>query len=212
MIRPHSKLTVAPTAEPVTLDELQAHVLGYNSADNPELARHIRTARALFERHTGVSLVEQTWQTAFVAFPADGLIPLPKAPVRSITSVQYYDTTGSIQTVSASNYRYDDHGNIAVISPAINESWPASELGRTDAVIVTYVTGVYTVQGSPGDQVDESTDPATHFIDRYLLAQQAIKMLVTHLYENRGIVAPVALHDTPMGFQMIVDECRLEYF
>jgi len=212
MIRPYNKLTVAPTAEPVTLNELQAHVLGYNSADNPELARHIRTARALFERYTGVSLIQQTWQTALTGFPADGLIVLPKAPVRSITTVQYYDTAGAIQTVTASEYRYDDHGNNAVLQPAITKSWPETESGRTDAVIITYITGVYTVQGSPGDQVDEDTEPEVHFIDRYLPAQQAIKMLVVHLYENRGLVAPVALTETPMGFQMIVDECRLEFF
>lgn len=203
---------VAPTAEPVSLADLQAHVVGYNSVDNPILATMIRTARVMFERHTGISLIQQTWQAAFVAFPVGGLITLPRAPVRSITTVQHYDPAGDIKTVNASLYRYDDHGNTAVISPAFGKSWPATEQRRTDAVIVTYITGVYTVTGSPGDQVDETTDPEVHFVDRYILAQQAIKMLVTHLYENRAIVAPVNLIETPMGFQVIVDECRLEFF
>ena len=205
------KRTVEPTVEPVTLAELQEHVLGNNSADDDYLERLVKTARGLFEQETGMALIEQTWQLIMPCFPASGLIKLKRSPVRSITSIDYYDTAGDAQTVLAANYRYADHGAISRITEAYGKSWPSVEAGRPDAVTVTFISGVYTTGASP-EAVDTATLPQTHFENKYLYAQQAIKILVNHLYENRGVVAPIELHQMPMSYRTLVNACRVSFF
>lgn len=202
------KRTVEPTIEPVTLTELQNHVLGYNSSDTTYLTELIQIARSRFEQDTGLALLQQTWEMVFPSFPE--VISIHKAPVRSITSITYYDGAGDSQTVTSSDYRYADHGLVTRITPAIGASWPSVESGRPDAAKVTFVAGVYAIiSGSPDDSVDTSTSPQTNYIGRYMMAQQAIKILCSHLYENRSIVAPVQLHEAPMAYQAMVNACRV---
>lgn len=194
------KLTTPPTTEPVTLAELQAHVLGYNANDSAYLTTLIGVARKAFENMTGLHLQAQTWTLTLPQFPR-GAIQINKAPVRSISTVKYYDGANTQQTLASSRYLTDFGEYRSLVSEAPTYSWP-STITRPDAVEVTFLTGIY----------DASSPPvASYHADRYALAKQAIMILCDHLYRNRGLVAPVALHETPMAFQMIVNQCRVNW-
>ncbi len=208
MIKGDLKLKTAPLVEPVRLNELELHLRDSVEEDKDLLKSLISTSRALFERFTGMALIEQTWEIAFPGFGAT--LPLRRAPVRSVTSVKYYDSAGTLQTLAPDQYRLNDHSRIPTLTPAYGVSWPSTELDRPDAVIVEFVAGVYTTQNN--DTIDKETDPQVHYVDKFLMGQQAIKVLAQHLHENPEMVKPVQLIETPMHFQMMVDICRIEYF
>lgn len=64
-------------------------------------------------------------------------------PIASITSVQYYDANGTLQTVSASDYWFDRYARRSRPDIVFKDSfgWPVLEAGRPSAVQVTFVAG-----------------------------------------------------------------------
>jgi hypothetical protein len=172
----------------------------------------IKVARELFEKHTGISLVEQTWQLLLPGFPA--VIQLPKPPFRSITAITYCDTNGAEQTLAATNYRVSLSG---ILTEAFGKNYPATELNNPAAVSIKFKAGVYTASGSPLalDTASGSNSPSNGNPDimtgKFTIAQQAIKIMVAHLYENRTAVAPVQLSECPMSYQAMVNSCRVEW-
>lgn len=204
----HYKRTVEPTVEPVTLAELQAHALGYNSADSAYMTRLIKIARELFEEYTGLALLEQTWTLTLEYFP--DRIKLKKPPLRSVTSIAYFDPNGDAQTVTSSIYRTKAHETFSYIEEDTDQSWPATQV-RHDAITITFKAGIYASDnGSPTEAVD--TDSGLYGqVRKFELAQQAIMILCDHLYRNRAPVAPVMLYDTPLSFRSLVQACRVEW-
>jgi len=204
--------SVGPVIEPVTLAELQEHVIG-PSTDASLLTSLIKVARELFELHTGIAIIEQTWVLSLPRFARE--IRLPRPPLRSISSIQYYDTSAALQTLSTAVYRVSAHG---VLMEAASQTYPATETERPDAVQVTFTAGIYTNTGASPDAVDTAVGGGSpdngnpnHMTAKYPLAQQAIKIMAVHLYENRGIVAPVQLTECPMSYQAIVNACRVQW-
>ena len=96
-------VTVAATAEPVSLVEAKRHVHAEDFADeDPQLGMLIASARAHVEKYCNVRLATQT-----VTIKCDGfcdMARLPIAPVQSVTSITYIDTAGAPQTLSTDVY------------------------------------------------------------------------------------------------------------
>jgi hypothetical protein len=177
-------LVTAPTIEPVTLADAKLHLRVDNSAEDSLLNSLIVAARTYVESFTNRALLQQTWAYAMDDFNniplrrpgmqlthGDAYYPpihLPRSPVQSVTSVTYIDTTGTRVTLAPSQYLLDTSnpfdGNV---SPAFGISWPQTRI-QPGSVVITYVAGF----------ADVSSIPAT-FI-------QAMKLLLTHWYENRG--------------------------
>ena len=68
-------------------------------------------------------------------FPID----LPKPPVQSIVSVQYWDYNNVLQTVDPAIYNFEV-GIPARIAPLFGKVWPIAQ-PRPGSVIITYVVG-----------------------------------------------------------------------
>jgi hypothetical protein len=79
------------------------------------------------------------------------VIELPRPPLVSIESVNYYDLNNTLQTVDPADYLVSS-GNMPATLQPINNAWPDTYL-REDAVQITFVCG-YEGSGSPPDLTD----------------------------------------------------------
>jgi len=168
-------LHTAPAAEPVTLEQAKKQVeLPQSVAVHDEHLRAIITAaREFVERYTNRQLVTATWNLHLDRFPCGGdPILIPYAPLQSVTSITYLDSTGAPQTWSSAEYRVSTSREPGIVVPASGHSYPTvrSEL---DAVTVRFVAGY----GEPAEVP--------------VAIKQAMLLLITHWFENRGAVGSV---------------------
>lgn len=195
------KPILAPTVEPVTIQEVYNHT----SADDDHadyLTPLIARARKRFEQRTGRLLVQQTWQLALPKF-AD-VIELPYSPLQSINSIKYLNNQGQLVTLDSADYRVVDHGIKAVITPKLGGSWPTPGYKVADAVQIECVFGHATVANDAIVQ-NSIIDP-----DKFELAKQAILILIADWFRNREDSAAVQLHSVPNAFKAICDELSVE--
>lgn len=134
--------TVEPTVEPVTLAEVKLHIrqdATVGSLEDAMLTRWIKGARERAEHLTQRALCPQTWQATFDAFPP--AIELPWSPIQSVNFVKYLDQTGTLQTLSPSDYKVDIQGRrTGYIVPAYGLAWPAT-YPEINSVSVEWVAG-----------------------------------------------------------------------
>lgn len=150
-------LVSGPATEPVSLSEAK-NFLRIDSditQDDALLTMLIAAARRYAESYLGRSLITQTWKQVSDAFPGNQqtlVMPgvpyswpshallLGRSPVQSITSVQYLDMGGTLQTMSSSDYAVDLVSEPTRITPVFGKIWPVT-LPQIGAVSVTYVAG-----------------------------------------------------------------------
>jgi len=133
--------TVEPSESAISLQDARDQLRVTQPQGNARIQRYIDAAVAAAEDHLGRGLVTQTWQLTLPYF-AD-IIWLPMAaPLQSVTTVKYYDTNGTLQTLATSNYVVDTGSRPGRVLRAANQSWPGLQSGRVAGrVIVTYVVG-----------------------------------------------------------------------
>ena len=159
-----------PAEEPVTLTEAKAHLRVTASDDDTYITALVKVARQMAETYLKRSICTQTLDYSLDSFPAE--IDLPRPPARSITSITYTDEDGNSQSLSSAVYQTDLSGSVLhSIKTAVDQSWPSTQSGAYNAVVVRYVAG-YAV---PTDSPDLIPSPI----------KQAILLTVGELYENR---------------------------
>lgn len=161
------RLVTPPTVEPLSLAEAKEHLRIEHSVDDGFINTLIIAAREYTEKVLWRALINQTWEIVLCAFPVFDYITLPKGPLQSVTSVQYLDVNGTLQTLSASVYEVDTKSKYGRVLLKYQQSWP-SYLSRWNAVTVTYVVGF----GADADNV-----PVT--------IKHALKLLISQMYEHR---------------------------
>ena len=189
--------TVAPTVELLMLDEAKAHLrIEASDTDEDDLVTAlIQAATDWLDGHSGLlgrALLSQTWKIRYdYAFPA-WRIPIPLTPLLSITSVQYIDSTGALQTLSPTTYDVLD-GPAAALQPAYGLAWP-SPRSQTRAVTITFVAGYgVTAAAVPAPIV------------------QAAKLLLGHLYAHREAVVGVDNRDSSAALPIGVADLIAPY-
>ena len=183
------RLVTGPTIEPVSLAEIRAHCRVDESADDGLLAGYILAARAYLEATTGLSLVSQTWEMTLEEWPDEDCIELPRQPVQSITSIQYYDTANTLQTLGAGVYEIDVNRFPAEIELTEGSTWPAT-YDRQAAILVRFVAGYGSAPGSIPEPI-----------------RQAILLMVGHFYANREQVvlgAGLTATQLPLGVDALI--------
>ena len=165
---PNWTRTVAPTSVVLTLAEIKAQAKRTDDDENGLLAAYGRTADETAEEYLGYGLLTQTNKLTGVDWPER--IWLPRARVlQSVTSVEYYDESGTLQTLASSQYIADDTTSPASIVRAVNAVWPQLQAGREAwRWRVTYVLGWSSAASVP---------------ERI---KQGLRMFVTHLDEDRS--------------------------
>lgn len=163
--------TVAPEQLPVTVAfaKLHSRSLVDLADEDPLFDSYIRAATGLAEEYVGRGLFTQTYTLVQDDFCDEMVLPMA-APLQSVTSVQYYDGSGALQTVSPSYYRVDTDSEPGRVVIAPTQTWPVVQGRRGQCVVITYVVGWETVESIPE------------------AIKVGILMLAAHLWENRGAV------------------------
>lgn len=181
--------TVAPASEPVTADDLRAHLRETSSGlGDTEANGLIAEARELIEEDTGLALITQTWLLVLDRWPAapepwwDGVrqmaitelsqpcrvVELPRYPLQSVSGVSVYDAAGSATAVAVADVFdvdvYQKPGRLALKQ---GQTWPIA-LRDTNGVQITYVAGY----GASGASVPAALKRAVLTVAAYLYAHR----------------------------------------
>lgn len=158
------------TVDPVTLTEAKAHLRVDGVSEDTYITDLISAASQRVEEMQGKIFRQATMTMTLDMWPRSSMMPLPRYPVDSVTSITYLEEGESSATTYAStNYQLDT----ASVPPRImlkkNKTWPTDSLEAGAAITVTFVAGYA-----------DGTVPET--------AKHAIKLLVGHWYANRESV------------------------
>jgi uncharacterized phiE125 gp8 family phage protein len=182
------KLITPASSTPITLAQAKAHLRLIDTSEDTLLADYINSATDYVQEDTGRQLVTATWRLTADRFPASAYtwregVPittelltdvsfyLERCPVQSITSIKYYDQTGTQQTMSASDYVLDNTSEPARVFPALNKMWPFAQ-PLPASVQIDFVAGYGTAESG--------------LIPPRLLS--AVRLALGNIYENRESV------------------------
>jgi uncharacterized phiE125 gp8 family phage protein len=140
--------TVAPTFEPVTLEEAKLHVRVTDSSDDEKISNAIQFARELVEHDTSSVICSSTWTYKLDDWPTSNAIEIPLRNVQSVSSITYLDTAGATQTWGASNYTLDTGRVTPAVFLAYLAEWPTIR-PIENAVTITMVAGYATAATIP---------------------------------------------------------------
>ena len=139
-------LVTKPQGEPLTLAQAKHQVQQATNVDDNLLSEIIIPAvRERGELATQRAFLRQTWQLLLDGFPASAFIDLPKPPLISVSSVQYYDTGGTLRTLTVTT----DYLVQAPAGPRCRRGrlalplgvvWPTA-LEQMGSVIIEFVCG-----------------------------------------------------------------------
>lgn len=200
-------ISVPPAFEPVPREEMKTHLRVDHNAEDGYIDSINRAAREWVETLCGLALLTQTLIHTQARFPTAADLPewainegrgasldirLTRAPVQSITSVQYLDDDDVAQTVSAATYRLAAERPARIV-PKVGATWPQVS-PRPAAVIITYVAGYSSAEVVP--------EPI----------KQAIKLMAGHLYENReASISGTIITQLPRGIMDLLAPHRVSY-
>jgi uncharacterized phiE125 gp8 family phage protein len=170
-VRLKPEVVTKPTAEPVTLSEVkkQLEIASSDTSHDTHLTALIGAAREQWEHDTDSATCFATYRIRLAQW-TDG-IELPKSPIHSITSIQYYDGANTLQAYPANQYQL----HVDAVRLAYLQVLPGT-VARWDAWTITYKVGY---------SEDGSKVPA--------IAKNAMLMLVAHYFENRDMLMAEAM-------------------
>lgn len=182
------KLVTAPSSEPITLEEAKAYLRVDDSTEDTLISALITAARRKFENDTLHYLLPQTWELYLNRDEISSEpISINKSDITAISSVKYYDSSNTQQTLSTSDYQTAISGKPSCIQiitmPTIYD--------RLEAMVIRFTLGYTNAAAVPED------------------IKLAIKLLLATWYENRQtVVTGTQVNDIPMTYQFIMETYR----
>jgi len=186
-------LVTPPTEEPVTLTEIKDHLHISSTAEDSILTLYAQMAREAVENECWRALLPQTWTLYLDAWPAGGVIELPRPPLRSVTHIKYTDDAGAVHTFAASNYRVDTASEPGRVVLAPDASWPSDALDSANAIAVTFVAGYADASDVPG------------------MAKAAILLQAGEIYANREAVIVGSTPQVAPAVQRVINLLRVRW-
>lgn len=178
--------------EPVSRDEAKAHLRVTATDEHDLIDALIVAARQQAEEFTGRAFITQTWKLELDAWPDSGVIELPRSPISSLSSVKYYNTSGTLTTlVDGTDYQKDITSEPARITTEPDKTWPSLETGRLNAIEIIFVAGYGAA----------STVPQS--------IKQAILLTIGAWYEHREELTDLPLRRLPFGARALLWQKRL---
>lgn len=162
------KVIASPVNFPISLQDVKRNIGITIDDDSQDLSifESIKSLTNWTEEYLNRSLITRTLSLDFDELECD--LVLAKEPIQSITSITYYDTANTQQTVPAEYYSLDTSSAVASIYLNYGYSWPSS-LEYRNSVTVTYVSGY----GDNGSDIPESIRKAMLIIMDNWLRYQA---------------------------------------
>jgi uncharacterized phiE125 gp8 family phage protein len=165
-----SILLSGPAIEPISLAEAKEFLRVEHAADDDVIAALIAGARVHVEAQTRRALITQSWRLVRDRWPDDGRIAVLPVPLRALAAARVYKLDGTTQALDTAGFVADLAAAPAVLAFA-SGAMPAP--GRALAGIELDIEVGY---GDTAAEVPEDL-------------RQAIRVLVAHWCENRGVIA-----------------------
>lgn len=160
-------LLTAPAIEPVSLDEARAF-LRVEHNDDEVIAALLAGAHIHVEAATRRALITQSWRLSLDGWPEDGRLEVRPGPLQSLSVARVYDLENMAHDIDVGAFVPDLGASTLVFAP-----WAVPAPGRSNAGIALDVVVGY------GDAAIDVPEPL----------RQAIRLLVGHWYDNRGMIA-----------------------
>jgi len=163
-----SFLLEPPQAEPLSLGEAKAFLRVEHGDEDDVIAALVTAARMHVEAQTRRALITQVWRLVRDAWPADGGLTVVPAPVQAVVAARVVDAAGAAHAIDVQSFVVDAASARLVVPP-----WSLPPPGRAIAGIEI------DVRVGHGDAPADVPEPLRH----------AVRLLVAHWYDNRGLVA-----------------------
>ncbi len=190
------EVSTAPASEPITTALAKVHLRETlsDATNDTYIDSLVTVARKYVEQVCSIAMITQTCKLYLDRFPvSSAAICLPRSPAIAISSITYVDTDGATQTWSSAEYALDVKSRPSRLYLAYNSTYPSTR-PISNAVTITYTAGYGASASSvPADLI------------------HAMKLLITHWYENRESSTPGSLTDIPFGVKALLNEYRLRY-
>jgi len=164
-----------PALEPISLNEAKAWLKVDTSADDALIAALILSARIAVEQATRLQLITQSWRLVADHWPRRGraewralAVPLALSPVQAISSITLYDQYDVATIIDPATYRLD---RSTALPRLIFSQLPPVPQRLFQGIAIELTAGF-------GDAPTSVPEPL----------RQAIKLLISHYYVNRGDV------------------------
>lgn len=188
------KRTQKPLMYPVELIESKADLRVQHTAEDTLIEGLIAAATDFMDVPNGAinkALITQTWSLSVRCADRYYRIHLPITPVQSISSITYYDSDNTQQTLDPADFYLHGDEEWCYIEPKPGTTWPAV-FDRLDAITVTFVAGF-------GD--DSTAVPNS--------IRQAMRLLIAHWYQNReAVVIGTITAELPLAVQSLISMNR----
>lgn len=164
------RISVEPATEPITTAEAKTHLRVDISDEDTYIDTLIVTAREFCEAYTNRVFITQTWVQNEDCW--SNPVELKVNPIVSLTSLKYYNASEVQTTItdSSANFQKDFLSDVGNIYEGLTNSFPS--LGATiNPIEITTVCGYGAASAVPDD------------------IKHAIKLIVSHLFENREMVS-----------------------
>lgn len=180
-------VTVAPTVEPIGIDDVKNHLNLLNNDHDQYLSTLIVAARRLCETHTHQTAIATTFETSFDGLPSCGELVLDAPPLQSVTSIYYTNSDGVSTLLATSEYVLKTDSLPGKILRAYEKTWPIVRTqGVARPVIVTHVSGYATADDVPQE------------------FKQAMLLMIGHWWMVRESVAMVNFSEVPMSAKALL--------
>jgi uncharacterized phiE125 gp8 family phage protein len=138
--------------------------------DDDVIAALIAGARVHVEAQTRRALITQIWRLVRDEWPDDGRIAVLPAPLRALTAARVYRLDGTTQSIDPSAF--------------------VADMAQAPAVL-SFVSGALPAPERPvaGIELDIEVGYGDTAADVPANLRHAIRLLVAHWYENRGLIA-----------------------
>lgn len=161
-------LLTAPAAEPLSLVDAKRFLRVEHGDDDAIISSLVSAARCHVEALTRCALIAQAWRLVLDRWPDGGRITPRIGPLRGLVAARVFSAANDASAIDTEIFVVDAAaGAIAV------PSWSLPVPGRSVAGIEL--------------DLDVGFGEAASDVPPTLL--QAIRMLVAHWYENRGLIA-----------------------
>jgi uncharacterized phiE125 gp8 family phage protein len=181
-------LLTAPAIEPVTLADAKAFLRVETDADDDVIGALIAASRIHIEAQTRRAMIAQSWRLTADFWPPDGRLTVTPAPLKQVTAARVFDIDGHAQTIDTQVFVPDFGASAVAFAP-----WAVPAPGRIAAGIELDVVTGY------GDAAADVPEPL----------RQAIRLLVAHWYENRGLAAVGTVTILPTSVAALIAPYRV---
>jgi uncharacterized phiE125 gp8 family phage protein len=171
---------VAPTVEPVTVDDVKLHAHIDHSIEDDIIYGWIKAAREAAENYQWRAYYTQQWEVTLDEWP-DCPFMLPRPPLLSIDSIKYYDTLNNEYDFDLNDLIIDTSSEPGRTCLAYGITWPSITLRKINSIKILCTCGY-------GDSNGTTTTPGPDFIVEAIpeAVKHAIYLYCTWRNENRA--------------------------